>query len=108
MSDRLYQFIGMGTVFLIAFALVVAVFVFALWLAAAYWPRLHVGSPRNPLHWICYESSTVATAKGGGELRNSKPQMLHDYDVRWWVGLSCRHKPRWWFGFLKLADTRKD
>jgi predicted anti-sigma-YlaC factor YlaD len=44
MSDRAYSIIGMGLTYLVAFMVAASIALGLVWLALAYWPRLHLGA----------------------------------------------------------------
>lgn len=93
---------GMVIAALIVGAVVLVAIVVLSVLVAIHFPRLHLGRPRNPCEWNCYDVREILTAKDGATSESTgRGRLVQQLDVRWWVGFSSRNRAKWFFGLLR-------
>lgn len=61
--------------------------------------NFHMGMPRNPCEWHTFDARELLTRKDGAmNAPTGKGRLVQHLRLRWWCGISSRHRARWFFG----------
>lgn len=96
--DLLFHYTGMAVIVALIAIFFVGLIGGAILLIMSYWPRFHMGCPKNDGEIRFYDP--VDTYDG-------KPVLISEpLRIRWWLGLSLRNSSKWWFGLMRFEEPQ--
>lgn len=103
-----FALFGLVTACALALAVLAVASVLLAALIMHYFPRFHIGRPKNTLTLQTHSSDQILTSKTGGLLEPKEPRLIQKLGVKWWMGMSSRNKASWFFGLLITPSEKSE